>query len=737
MKSETLNMPLTDFSNRSNAATTEPKLLSLWENVVSKRNELNDKEYTLHDGPPYANGDVHLGHVLNKVLKDFFAKFYLMNGYKLNFRPGFDCHGLPTELAVQKKFGKLDKLELRNRCYSWAEEYSNKQRNTFKELGVFADWNNPYKTMSNEYELSQLNVLYKLLSDNYLFLENRPVYYSPSTQTVLAESELEYKDRTDTSVYFRLKSNKGFYYLAWTTQPWTVLANVAVCYNPKLEYVKVKYNNDDYVVSKNMAYYLFKGFEFTEFTEFDCEYVNELTNKSGKLVAASFVKDGTGSGLVHLAPAHGEDDYDVCFKYKLFGEDVTDNYGKLSNGLFCLDDGSKYVLDEMQKLNMVFKTQDVVHSYPHDWRTGKPVYFKLTEQVFLDLKDLKSKSLKSLDDVHFMDRNKTRFENFLKTRDRWCLSRQRAWGFPLAVFFSENKPFYSDELKNHLSSLFKTHGSNCWFTMSDNELLPESLHGLGLVKCEYTMDVWFDSGSSWASVLGDNKADLYLEGNDQHRGWFQSSLLLSNAVNNQPPFKNLLTHGFVLDENGKKMSKSLGNVVEPKLLQTKYNTDVLRLWVAYSDYLSDVTMSDRVMKSCSDLYFKFRNTLKYVLGNLYGFNEDFKHDLRDKDKDALTLLDNLHMNSLEFYKKGEFKKLLDMLLFTVTTFSSKYLDLETKSHLYEFSLDSDERQRCQYVLNYFFKKFTSCLAPLCPFLSEDAYQNYSFRKNESVFMEKF
>lgn len=730
-----LNMPQTSFSQRSNSQQTEPMFLKMWESVLEERNKMNNGEYNLHDGPPYANGDVHLGHVLNKVLKDFFVKFNLMDGRKVSFRPGFDCHGLPTELAVQKKFGKLDKVELRNKCQDWAEEFSEKQKSTFKTLGVFAEWDNPYKTMYKEFEVSQLSLLYKLLKNNYLYLDKRPVYYSPSTQTVLAEAELEYKERVDTSVYLKLETNKGFSLVVWTTQPWTMLSNAAVAYNKNLNYVKALLNGVYYVLLESKLSLLENVESFEKFTDFDdVTYYNPLTSETKTVLHGSFVKDGTGSGLVHLSPAHGEDDFDLCSKNGLFSEDVTDNYGKLSNGMFCLDEGSKYVLGLMSDLDMVVKVEDVTHSYPHDWRTGKPVYFKLTEQVFLDLDDLKEQSLESLEHVNVMDNSKKKFTNMLNGRGRWCLSRQRTWGFPLAVFFKDGVPFYEESLENHLTQLFSEKGSNCWFEMDDKDLLPNEFKNLGLVKCNYTMDVWFDSGSSWHNVLGDKQADLYLEGSDQHRGWFQSSLLLSTAVNGRAPYKSLLSHGFVLDSSGRKMSKSLGNVVDPKTLQSKYNTDVLRLWVASSNYL-DVKMSDDVMKVCSTHYFKFRNTLKYLLGNFYGYVPcDF--ELREKDKLALSLVKDLKKSG-DYYKNGDFRKVLDLLSTSVLTFSSQYLDNDTKSDLYEYTLDSMERRRCQYVMKEFFETFVKYLSPLCPFLSEDAYQNYEFKEFNSVFMEKY
>jgi len=735
-----LNMPKTDFNQRSEAPKREPELLKMWNdlNVFELRNESNRGEnFTLHDGPPFANGDVHVGHVLNKVLKDMVSKYQMMSGKRVDFRPGFDCHGLPTELAVQKKYGRLETSDLRDKCKMWAEEYSNKQKDSFKSLGVLANWNNSYYTMSPEFEVGQLQVLYKFLNDELVYLDNRPVHYSPSSRTVLAESELEYKTRKDKSAYFTLDLLDGRKMLVWTTQPWTVLGNVAVCVNPDFVYVDVELNDKVYVVAKNMSFEGKVKREFLGTTLEGLVYTNRLTGVEGKVVCDKFVKASTGTGLVHLCPAHGEDDFEVCQRHNLSSVDLTDASGKLLlNGLFCLDEGSKSVLQKMEEVNMLFSSSDYEHSYPYDWRTGGPVYFKLTEQFFLDLTDLKRKVLESVTSVDFgEDRWKNRLVNMLNLRDRWCLSRQRKWGFPLAVFLKEGKPFLNLGLQEHLTKLFKKHGSDCWFKLTDQELLPSSLHGFGLVKCDYTMDVWFDSGVSWSSVVG-GESDLYFEGSDQHRGWFQSSLLTSVAMTGKAPYKKVLTHGFVLDDKGRKMSKSVGNVVEPKTVQQKYNTDVLRLWTAVVNYGDDAQLGDRVLKSCSDYYFKFRNTLKYLLGNMYGF-EDRHVTLTEKESVALKACEAMYEECLKNYSEYNFRKCFETMMAWVSEFSSQYLDVETKSFLYEYALDSDERQRCQYVLKYALEKFMKVLAPMCSFLAEDAYQNYEFKKKSSVFFEEF
>jgi isoleucyl-tRNA synthetase len=735
-----LNMPKTDFSQRSNSSSREPELLKMWENTFKERNNQNTGEtFVLHDGPPYANGDVHMGHVLNKVLKDMVSKHNLMSGKKVDFRPGFDCHGLPTELGVQKKFGRnLTTKELRDKCKDWASNFTNKQTETFKSLGVLADWDNHYQTMTPQYETGQLKVLYKLLKDGSVYLDKRPVHYSPSSQTVLAESELEYKNRLDKSAYFTFDLEDDSLLLLWTTQPWTLLGNVAVCVNDRLDYCKVKLDGKVYVVAQFALDLLngevletFKGSNLKGLT-----YKNKLTKTFGKVLTDKFVKSGSGTGLVHLCPGHGEDDFEVCKREGLSGQDLTDQFGKV-NGLFCLDEATNDVLEKLKLNGMLFKGEEFEHSYPHDWRTGGPVYYKLTEQFFLDLSLLKEKSLSELENVDLSgEKWRKRLENMLSNRDRWCLSRQRKWGFPLAVFLKEGKPFFNSELEEHLSDLFSKFGSDVWFNSSENELLPEKYQSLGLVKCDHTLDVWFDSGVSWLSVVG-GQSDLYFEGSDQHRGWFQSSLLTSVAMTGKAPYKKVLTHGFVLDENGRKMSKSLGNVLEPKSVQNKYNTDVLRLWTAVTNFTEDVSVGDGVLKNCSNSYFKLRNTLKYLLGNMYGFDQSKSFAPTEKELVALERCDRMYESVLKDYSEYNFRKVYEEVMSWVSDFSSQYLDVQTKSYLYEYDLDSEERLRSQWVLKYCLERFLKVLAPMCSFLAEDAYQHYDFKKFDSVFKESF
>ena len=723
-----LLMPQTTFDQR-NSAAKEPETVEFWKEVFQERNSKNSGSFVLHDGPPYANGELHAGHLFNKVLKDMVVKHRLMSGYKVNFRPGFDCHGLPTELAVEKS--KTNK-PLREACAEHAAKYADSQSKTFQSFGVFAEWDNPYLTMDKNYEAKQLEVLYTLLNQGKLYLAERPVHYSPSSKTVLAESELEYKDRVDQSAYFTFTLEDGRKLLCWTTQPWTVFGNEAVCANPSLTYCDMEFAGEVYVLSKGVN--LLEGKVLREYPGRELEGLRyKNLNKLCKVLCDEFVKEGNGTGLVHLAPAHGLDDFNVCKKYGVTGEDLTNDDGYLlGTSSFCLDEGSFYALSELKKNGMLFEVKEYKHSYPHDWRTNQPVYFRLTKQFFLDLKDIKKEALKALESVEFSEKRwQRRLVSMLHSRDVWCVSRQRKWGFPLAVFLKDGQPFLDQELNEHVLNLFKERGSQAWF---EEDCLPDKFKNLGLVKCDYTLDVWLDSGVSWYAAL-DEEADVYFEGSDQHRGWFQSSLLTSVAMKGKAPYKTLLTHGFVLDGNGNKMSKSVGNVVDPKDVQKKYNTDVFRLWVASVKYSDDVRLGEDSLKGCAKTYFKLRNTMRYLLGNMYGYTK-YGGEFSDKDKKALDMCDKMLNDTLTGYEVFDFRKSYDSLVKWTVDFSSFYLDNDTKHELYETGY-SESRSRCQYVLKYGLERFIKALAPMCPFLAEDAYQNYELKKEKSVFLEQF
>ena len=722
-----LNLPQTNFPQKANSLEREPGFNLFWKEneVFRKRNERNTEEFHLHDGPPYANGNPHMGHALNKMLKDVVVKYQLMSGKKVFFRPGWDCHGLPTELKVQKEHGKLPTGELRVKCAETAEYWMNVQREFFERLGLFGEWDNPYLTMSKEYEVKQLQALSSLFFDGWVYRDNKPVHYSPATKTVLAEAELEYFDKTDTAVYVKFPS-KDFELLVWTTQPWTLFGNMAVCVNPNL----------DYVVCNGLLVAESRMFElgFTEYTakykgsELELMSYDNLNDFGCRVLCDNFVTADSGTGLVHLCPSHGDDDFRVCQKYDIRKFATLD--------VEKVDELNQKALEELEEKQMLYKKHLVTHSYPHDWRTKTPVYFLLTEQFFLSMPD-RVTLLKNADKVDWSKAAyKNRFKGMLDSRSSWCLSRQRKWGFPVTLFLTtDNKAFFDETCLEHLTELFKVHGSACWFNMTEKELLPKKYHNLGLTKAVDTVDVWLDSGLSWYTVLNGKQADLYFEGSDQHRGWFQSSFLTSMMLSGAPPYKKVLTHGFVLDQDGKKMSKSEGNVVDPKQLLSKYNADVLRLWALSVDFTTDFCVGETTMDSMANVYFKLRNNFKYVLSNLFDFDYSYTPtDLCEKDKKAVNELEKFEAKLKESFSKYDFRNLFNLTTSYVSTTSKNYFDLETKELLYEGEPDRRERRDRQWVMNKMLNTLVKLLAPMTPYLCEDVYSFMEDRKEESVFM---
>lgn len=735
---KTLNLPQTTFDQRANATLKEEAFNQMWNDlkVFENAKQNTGPSFVLHDGPPYANGDLHAGHVLNKMLKDVVVKYKMMRNFKVDFRPGWDCHGLPTELQVVKKFSNLNVLQLREKCEELALSWQSKQENTMRKLGLFADWSNKYVTCSKEYETKQLDLFFKLFSKNLVTRKKKPVYYSPSTRTVLADSELEYFDRKDLSAYVLFRTDR-YDLMVWTTQPWTLWGNVAVCMNSKTEYVMVSLDRPC-VVSKKFAtdngLLVLRKFDLSEL---DSYY--DMFNVKRPVVFDNFVTNETGTGLVHLCPAHGEDDFRVAEKYKLSAVLLTDWAGKYCYGELSCDvmlDGNSLTVEALRTRNMLYKAEEVVHSYPHDWRTGKAVYFMLTEQFFLELPTV-DKVKAALQHVTFKEEKyKNRLTAMVSTRKDWCLSRQRKWGFPLPVFLHKEtkEVLFNEEVYSHLKTLFDREGANAWFKYDVAELLPKSYNAELYEKCNDTMDVWFDSGSSWHNVTG-QVADLYFEGSDQHRGWFQSSLLSCLMLNDHAPYKEVLTHGFVLDQNGKKMAKSLGNVVDPFKYVKQYNTDTLRLWTMSVDYSNDALLGDTMMKNCADSYFKMRNSLRYMLSNVYDYNNE-KVELSDLDKQTLLQFQEYKNQMTVEYDNYAFQNLTKLTLSFMTHLSKAYFTLENKSTLYELDANDPKRRAVQYVMHFMLTNMTLLLAPMTPYLCEEVWQH--LRKDDSsVFMQRF
>lgn len=730
-------LPKTTFTSKSEWKNREPMLLKFWEDnkVFEKRNEQNTKgTFNLHDGAPYANGKLHLGHYLNKLLKDSFMKFNLMEGKKVDMRLGFDCHGLPTELEVLKLNPDLSEDEnlLRHECFKFSRKQMEKQMKQMKKWGLTCNWD-AYFTTSRDYEYNELKMLHHFLNANMLYQEKRPVWYSPTSKSVLAESELEYKEVDTNTMYVMFKTN-DYFLLTWTTQPWTLLGNKALAVHSDLTYKKVLHKGSYYVVEENYNLEGEVSETFLGSTLEGVEYKNNFDSKSYKVVLAEYVRDAkeSGTGVVHLCPMHGEDDYDVL---KTSYENLVDKNGYLENGLYW-EDSFNYMKELAMENGTFFSEELYTHDYPFDWRSKRKVLMMLENQFFLDLKPMKKCLVEKLNDVQFSDmKSKNRLVATSLSRERWCLSRQRKWGFPLALFLKDGHPFVNLESQKYLEKLFEENGSMCWFEYSVEDLLPNKLKSLAnqLEKCQFTMDVWFDSSVSWSAVLSD-KADMYLEGTDQSRGWFQGSLLTSLGKDNKVPFKKLFTHGFVVDDKGRKMAKSLGNGVEVEELMKEWNSDVLRLWVYSSDVKRDIKWSKDVMKSSGETYFKLRNTLKFLLGNLYGYNGE-SFNKTGTDKMGLVMGEQLLNNSKVEMEDMNLRGVYDNLTSFVKDYSSRYLDLELKCDLYEAELTSEKRLRKQEVLYKTLLNLLKVLAYVTPFLAEDAYQNLpdNLKDKESVF----
>jgi isoleucyl-tRNA synthetase len=761
MKLSTLNLPVTAFNQRANGAQREPELLAFWQQhqVFERRSARNSgPRFTLHDGPPYANGGVHLGHVLNKTLKDVLNKYHLLRGRQVTFVPGWDCHGLPTELQATKKkrYDQVD--ELRNACAQTAAVYVSEQREALQRLGLSGRWEAPYLTMAPEYEARELSVFAELFFKGLVYRASKPTYYSPSTKTVLAEAELDYQLREDLAAYCAFPLADGTRLVAWTTMPWTLLGNQALALHPTLPYATVASPRGQLVVAADLVDRLAQewGEPLTVLTTAPgcawegANYRNPLTGTDHSVVCDPFVSAATGTGVVHLCPAHGLDDYVVGQRFELPLQAVATQqgtfgpeYGELA-GLPVLGEGTRQLLGQATALGMVVHQHGYQHSYPHDWRSCQPVLVLPSQQFFVDVAQLRDPALRALQEVKIANPvHRNRLESMLRTRQDWCVSRQRKWGLPLPVFVHESgELLLTPETLAHLLPLVRAQGSNVWFTASVADLLPPSYRDRAheYEKVLDTLDVWFDSGSSWAAVLQadgqlDAVADMYFEGSDQHRGWFQSSLLTSVALMGRAPYRELVTHGFVLDEHGSKMSKSKGNVVTPQQVVQQYNADVLRLWAVSADYTEDVKVGATVLQQMADAYFRLRNTFRYLLGNLADYvpTEATPAALSPKDQRMLGQLAAYHEAMLAGYEAHDFRVVFQLTMNFFTTLSRDYLDLPTKALLYEAASNDPERRNTQYVFTCLLDKLLPLLTPLVPFLCEDAHQHRLDKTAVSVF----
>lgn len=781
---KTLLMPRTNFEMRGNLPTKEPRILENWSSIdlyqkMLEKNKGKD-EYMLHDGPPYANGDMHCGHMLNKLLKDFIVRLKTMEGYYTPFIPGWDTHGLPIENVITKKGinRKTTPLaEFRKYCEKYAHEQVERQMAQIKRLGVMGDFDHRYMTLTHDYEAKQLEVFKDMALKGYIFKGLKPVYWSPSSESALAEAEIEYADVKSHAIYvaFKVKDGKGLLdndtsFIIWTTTPWTMPANLAICLNPEFTYGVFETNKGKFVFLKEFEEHLKEelGFEtiklIKEFKGKDLEYItckHPLYDRDSIIILGDHVTNDAGTGCVHTAPGHGEDDFIVGKKYGLEPLCPVDSKGfmmesagKELEGMFYEDANDK-VLEMLTNVGALLKDSPIVHSYPHDWRTKKPLIFRATPQWFCSIEPIKEKILEEIKGVKWKPTwGEVRISNMIKDRGDWCISRQRAWGVPLPIFYAEDEtPIIDEKVFDHVIELVREHGSNIWFEKEAKDLLPEgytnphSPNGL-FTKETDIMDVWFDSGSSSVAVLKGRglkfPADLYLEGSDQYRGWFNSSLIISTAVNGVAPYKQVVTHGFILDPQGEKMSKSKGNGVDPMKLMNVYGADVLRLWAASIDYTSDVRIGEPIIKQVSESYRKIRNTFKFLLGNLSN-GENAPFDISKDKVDTFERVDLYILTKLEVVKNNVIKYMDEFdfasAVMAITNFmssdlSSFYLDL-TKDILYCENQKSLRRLQVQNVIYQAVNTLNRLLTPILPFTMDEVYVNIPGHEKESVQLEDY
>ncbi len=778
--SATIRLPKTDFPMKGDLAVREPERLAAWEKagLYSKlrARQKGRPEFLFHDGPPYANGHIHIGHAQNKILKDMAVKTRALMGFSTPFIPGWDCHGLPIETALLKemkmsKRGVTDIPKFRKDAAAFAERFIDIQRAEFKRLGVFADWDNPYKTLTKRYEAAILRSFADLLAKDHVYRGLKPVLWCPTCETALADAEVEYKDKTSPSVYVALPivraddpALKGASLIIWTTTPWTLPANRAIAAHPKLDYALVESEGRKYVVGKARLEAVLPGAKLVKEYRGDnlhgILYTPPYPKKDGetcRVVLAEYVTADDGTGLVHTAPGHGEDDFATGMREKLeiynpVGGNgaYDDTVPELLRGKSILKDANPAVLEDLKARGLLLVKKDIQHSYPHCWRCKNPVVFRTTEQWFLRLnEELRGALVREIDATKWIPaEGKNRIGSMVQNRPDWCLSRQRVWGTPIPVLYSAKTGAVVRDAKVMEAILAKAEadGIDFWFEKFGQPLSPSDWPWLpkhpdladGFKRETDILDVWLDSGVSWRGVLGEDAvADLYLEGSDQHRGWFQSSLVMSTALRGKAPYKAVLTHGFVLDEKGHAMHKSAGNVVAPQEVIAKWGADVLRLWVALADVHEDTRISEKLLAGPGEAYRRVRNTLKYLLGNLSGFDASkavpyeklpemerfFLHRLAALQKDVLADYEAHHY-------RGAARRLVDFCSFDL---SAVYLDC-TKDRMYTFKEDSPERRAAQTVMAETFSRLCALLAPVLSFTAEEAWTYWEAKPSESVFL---
>ena len=777
--SATLNLPKTEFPMRGNLPENEPKILEevfekgLYEKML-KKNE-GKTPFVLHDGPPYANGEIHIGHALNKILKDTIVRYKNLQGYYTPFIPGYDTHGMPTENKAIKALGlnrdEIPVSEFRDTCKSFNKDYIAKQTEGFKRLGVLADWENPYITYQPQIEAKQIGVFANMYKKGYIYKGLKPVYWCTDCETALAEAEIEYKDVHNTSAYvkFPVEDSKGLFdkentfVVIWTTTPWTLPGNMGITIDPEFEYSIVNYENENYIIAKELVskvmemagkekYKIIKTFKGKELDGVLCKH--PFLDRTSRVVMGSddtvAVDLETGTGAVHTAPGYGKEDYlcglknglDIVVTVNEKGHQ-TEGAGPFAGMFYAKSD--KEIIKWLEENDLLLAKQDIVHAYPHCWRCKKPVIYRATSQWFASVDGFRKEALEAIKTVKWYPTwGEERITKMIEDRNDWCISRQRTWGVPLPIFYCKNceKEYVTEESLNKIQSIVKEEGTNAWYIKNEKELMPDNAKcsecGCTEFKKERDiMDVWFDSGSTYESVLverGLPEANLYLEGSDQYRGWFQSSLLTSVATKNKAPYKEVVTHGYVVDEKGLKMSKSLGNGIDPIEMVNEFGADILRLWALSSDYTSDVSISKPILKQVSEVYRKIRNTCRFILGNINDLDVNnlvAYDDLQEIDKWALIKLNDLIRICTKAYDSYDFNRAYQAInTFCVVDMSNFYLDI-IKDRLYTEKSNSIERKAAQTAMYEILNALVKILAPMTCYTAEEVWKYMSHKESEN------
>ena len=782
---ETLNLPQTEFPMRAGLPAREPEALKEWQDndiygELMKRNE-GKPLYILHDGPPYANGIIHMGTALNKSLKDFVLRYKNMSGYKAPYVPGYDTHGLPTELKARKKAGvgsnaQVSALELRKICRDFALGFVEDQRRQFERLGILGDWEHPYLTLKNDYVAKQVEIFGRMAEKGYIYKGLKPVYWCPECQTALAEAEIEYAEDPCHSIYvkFKVTDDKGVlsklgaedgktYFVIWTTTTWTLPANLAICVGPDYDYGVYKANGEYYVMAVELAASSFKAAKIEEYElcgtvkGSELEYIkcaHPFIDRTSLVIVGNHVTLESGTGCVHTAPGHGVDDFEVCRNYPEIGMVVpVDHKGVMTAdaGEFAgltTEQANKAIAIKLDETGYLFALEKIIHQYPHCWRCKSPILFRATEQWFCSISAFADKAIEEIKQVKWIPGwGEDRIAGMIKDRSDWCISRQRTWGVPIPIFYCKQcgKEAITPETIAKVAEVFRAEGADAWYAKPETELMPEGFKcscGCSEFKKETDiMDVWVDSGVSHAAVLGQREelatpADLYLEGADQYRGWFQSSLLTSVAAYGRAPYKTVVTHGWVVDGEGKKMSKSIGNTINPDDIVNQYGADILRLWVASSDYHADIRISKDILKQLSEIYRKIRNTARFILGCISDFDPDKDAvcdcKLHEMDKFALMRLNQVVAECRDAYENFEYHLIFHAIHnFCVLDMSNFYLDA-AKDRLYVEGKDSETRRAAQTTIYKVLHVLTRLIAPILSFTSDEIWKFMPHKEGDDV-----